>query len=108
MSLEKVSEMLKKQKRVEGMAHGQSMPRQDIVETLVQRTHLAELHNLMLQLPVGEIGSILDALPTEDAVLLWQQIPAEPSARSAVSTTPQPEPSPAAHPAWPIPSRTPM
>ena len=52
MSLEKVSEMLKKQKRVEGMVHGQSMPRQDIVETLVQRQHLAELHNLMTQLPV--------------------------------------------------------
>jgi magnesium transporter len=77
MSLEKVSEMLKKQKRVEGMIHGQSMPRQDIVETLVQRTHLAELHNLMLQLPASEIGSILDALPSADAALLWKQIPAE-------------------------------
>ena len=31
MSLEKVSEMLKKQKRVEGMFHGQSMSRHDIV-----------------------------------------------------------------------------
>jgi magnesium transporter len=77
MSLEKVSEMLKKQKRVEGMVHGQSMPRHDIVETLVQRTHLAELQNLLQQLPTSEIGSILDALPAEDAVLLWQQIPAE-------------------------------
>ena len=77
MSLEKVSEMLKKQKRVEGMVHGQSMPRQDIVETLVQRTHLAELHKLLQQLPASDIGSILDALPHEDAVLLWQQIPPE-------------------------------
>ena len=77
MSLEKVSEMLKKQKRVEGMVHGQSMPRQEIVETLVQRTHLAELHKLLQQLPASEIGSILDALPREDAALLWQQIPTE-------------------------------
>ena len=77
MSLEKVSEMLKKQKRVEGMVHGQSMPRQDIVETLDQRTHLAELHNLLQQLPTSEIGNILDALPLDDAALLWQQIPAE-------------------------------
>jgi magnesium transporter len=75
MSLEKVSEMLKKQKRVEGMIHGQSMPRHDIVETLVQRQHLAELSNLMAQLPVGEIGSILEALPLEDAKALWKQIP---------------------------------
>ncbi len=77
MSLEKVSEMLKKQKRVEGMVHGQSMARHDIVETLVQRTHLAELHNLLQQLPTSEIGNILDTLPLEDAALLWQQIPAE-------------------------------
>ncbi|MEI8028661.1 MAG: CorA family divalent cation transporter [Comamonadaceae bacterium] len=75
MSLEKVSEMLKKQKRVEGMVHGQSMPRQDIVETLVQRQHLAELNKLMTQLPVGEIGNILEALPIDDAKSLWKQIP---------------------------------
>jgi magnesium transporter len=76
MSLEKVSEMLKKQKRVEGMVHGQNMPRQDIVETLVQRQHLVELENLIAQLPAEEIGSILEALPPEDAKLMWEQIPA--------------------------------
>lgn len=79
MSFEKVSEMLKKQKRVEDVVHGQSMsmPRQDIVETLVQRQHLAELNNLLVQLPVGEIGSILETLPVEDAKRLWAQIPQE-------------------------------
>ncbi len=75
MSLEKVTEMLKKQKRIEGMVHGQSMPRQDIVETLVQRQHLVELENLIAQLPAEEIGSILEALPPEDAKLMWEQIP---------------------------------
>ena len=75
MSLEKVSEMLKKQKRIEGMVHGQNMPRQDIVETLVQRQHLVELENLIAQLPAEEIGSILEALPPDDAKLMWEQIP---------------------------------
>jgi magnesium transporter len=75
MSLEKVTEMLKKQKRVQGMVHGQSMPRQDTVETLVQRQHLVELENLIAQLPAEEIGSILEALPPEDAKLMWEQIP---------------------------------
>ena len=75
MSLEKVADMLTKQKLVEGIVHGQKMPRQDIVETLVQRQHLAELHNLLTQLPTPEIGSILEALPLEDAQLLWAQIP---------------------------------
>lgn len=75
MSLEKVTEMLKKQKRIEGMVHGQNMPRQDIVETLVQRQHLVELENLITQLPAEEIGNILEALPPEDAKLMWEQIP---------------------------------
>jgi magnesium transporter len=77
MSLDRVSEILIKQKRVEGLVHGQSMPRQDVVETLVQRQHLAELHNLMTQLSTGEIGSILEALPVDDASRLWAQIPQE-------------------------------
>ena len=75
MSLEKISEMLTKQKLVEGIVRGQNMPRQDIVETLVQRQHRAELHNLLTQLPTEEIGRILEALPIEDARLLWRQIP---------------------------------
>ncbi len=74
-SLEKVSELLKKQKRVEDMVHSQSMPRQAIVETLVQRQHLVELHKLLAQLPASEIGSILEVMPSEDARLLWAQIP---------------------------------
>ena len=75
-SLEKVSELLKKQKRVEDMVHSQNLPRQAIVETLVQRQHLAELHKLLAQLPASEIGGLLEAMPLEEAKLLWAQIPA--------------------------------
>jgi len=76
VSSEQVSEMLKKQKRVEGIVHNQSMPRQAIVETLVQRQHLAELQNLLLQLSAADIGNILDALPVGDAGAL-AGLPAE-------------------------------
>jgi len=75
LALERVSELLKKQKRVEGMVHSQNMPRQAIVETLVQRQHLAELQNLLAQWPASQIGGVLDALPVDEARLLWAQIP---------------------------------
>jgi magnesium transporter len=75
LSPEKVSELLKKQRRVEDMVHSQSMPRQAIVETLVQRQHLVELHKLLAQVPASEIGAILEVMPFEDAKLLWAQIP---------------------------------
>ena len=75
MSLEKVAEMLAKQKLVEGIVHGQNQPRQGMVENLVQKQHRAELQNLLAQLPAEEIGSILEALPLGDAQLLWKQMP---------------------------------
>ena len=61
--LDRVADILKKQRRVEGMVQGQHMPRQDIVETLVHRQHLAELHQLMAPLSTPLLGAILVALP---------------------------------------------
>jgi magnesium transporter len=75
MSMDKVSEMLKKQRRVEGMVHGQVMPKHDVIETLVQRQHSAELQNFIAVTPSAGIGEILEGLPVEDAVLFWQQVP---------------------------------
>lgn len=74
-SLEKLSELLKKQRRVEGMVHNQDMPRQAIVETLVHRQHQAEIQNLLSPLRASEIGAILEDLPLDEAKLLWEQIP---------------------------------
>ena len=73
---DKVSELLKKQKRIESLVHNQSMPRQAMVETLVQRQHLAELQQLLAQWPASEIGNILESSPVADAMVLWAQIPA--------------------------------
>jgi magnesium transporter len=72
---DQVSDMLKKQRRVADMVHNQSMVRHDVVETLVQRQHFAELQNLMGQLSATELGNVLDGLSIDDATLLWQQIP---------------------------------
>jgi magnesium transporter len=75
MSLERITELLKKQKLVEGMVHGQTMPRHQLVETIVHRKHVAEIQNLLARLPTGEIGSILESLSVEDAQFLWKQLP---------------------------------
>ncbi|MDD4881317.1 MAG: magnesium transporter CorA, partial [Gallionellaceae bacterium] len=77
MSLEKVIELLNKHKLVEGMVHGQDMPRRDLVETVLHRQHLAELENLLTRLTPVEIGTILTALSVEDARQIWKLIPDE-------------------------------
>ena len=75
MSLETVKELLRKHRLVEGMVHSQPQPRKEVVETLVHRQHLAALEDLMGRLSANEIGNILEALPDEDALLLWTIIP---------------------------------
>jgi magnesium transporter len=76
MSLQAVTELLAKHKIVEEMVHAQPSRRQELVETVVHKQHLAELQSLLGRLPAAELGRILELLPLEDAILLWPQIEA--------------------------------
>ncbi|MBK7000563.1 MAG: magnesium transporter CorA [Rhodoferax sp.] len=75
--LERVAEILARQRLVENIAHEQDAPKQEVVSTLLHRQHLAELHNHLGQLSVEDISHVLEALPLEDAVMLWGQVPQE-------------------------------
>ena len=77
MSLEKVTELLKKQRLVEGMVHNQNLPRQALVETVLHRQHMAELKQLLTRLPAVEIGAALESLALDEARQLWQQVAVE-------------------------------
>jgi Mg/Co/Ni transporter MgtE len=59
------------------IVHVQHMPRQEMVETLVQRQHLADLKNLLQNLPAEEIAVTLEALEKDSAIFVWSQIPQE-------------------------------
>ena len=75
MYLEPVRELLKKQKLVEGLVKNQNTPYQMLVETMVERQHLVELEAFMAKLAVADIVEILQALPPEDAAMLWPRVP---------------------------------
>lgn len=75
MSLERIRELLQKQKLVEEMVHNQHMPRQDILETMVHKQHLVEIELLIAKLLAPEIAEILESLPVADAKILWSKIP---------------------------------
>ncbi|MEY4435444.1 MAG: hypothetical protein RLY41_116 [Pseudomonadota bacterium] len=77
MSLQKLIEMLNKQKLVDGMVHSQHMHKQDIVESLLKKQHDAELKNFIAKQSAPELGGYLDALPSDDAQKLWHMIPTE-------------------------------
>ncbi len=77
MSSQAITDLLNKQKIVENMLHKQPMPRHNLVETVLQKQHSAELEQLLARLPASEIGMVLEDLPLEDARLLWRHV-AEP------------------------------
>jgi Mg/Co/Ni transporter MgtE len=77
MQLQKVKEILSRQKMIEDMVHIQRMLGHEMVETLVQRQHPAELKNLLQNLPAEEIAVTLEALDNDSAVIVWSQIPQE-------------------------------
>lgn len=73
--LKRISEMLMRHKLVAGIQQGQDSPRGEVVKTLLHRQQLADLHNATAQLSVQDLSLVLEALPIEDAVLLWEQVP---------------------------------
>jgi hypothetical protein len=65
--------MLGKQKLVDGMVHSQKMHKHEVVQSLLQKQHDAELHNFIAKQSATELGSYLDSLPLEDDQKLWSK-----------------------------------
>ncbi|MCX8085463.1 MAG: magnesium and cobalt transport protein CorA [Rhodocyclaceae bacterium] len=72
--LSEVQLLLARQRRVEAVVQKQEMPRHEVIEHLVHRQHLVELHNLLRRLSAGEIARVLEALPEEDRETAWQEV----------------------------------
>jgi magnesium transporter len=74
MSLKTVQMLLDRQRLVEDMVHRQDTPRQELVESTVQKQHLAELRALLAQQDITAVAQILDALAPDDQALVWGQL----------------------------------
>lgn len=77
MSHLSVIELLGKHKIVEDMLRAQQSRKPELVETVVQNQHVAELKTLLARLSPGEIGRALEAVSAEDAKLLWRHVALE-------------------------------
>ncbi|MBK8741664.1 MAG: magnesium transporter CorA [Betaproteobacteria bacterium] len=72
-----VQELLARQRRVESLVHRQDMPRHKLVEGLVHKQHLAELKSLLDRMPPDRVARILEALPQDDSILVWEMVAAD-------------------------------
>ena len=76
-NLDKVVTLLRKHHLVKNLVHKQDMPRHDLVESLVQKQHLAELHALLDDMHPADVARVLEALPLDDRMLVWDLVKAE-------------------------------
>lgn len=78
--LKQVESLLHKHALLEEVVHKQEMPREDrheLVDTLLHKQHLAELHRKLDSLHSADIAYILEALPIEQRLLVWDLVKSE-------------------------------
>jgi len=77
-SLERVAELLRKHELAAAAApQQQDDARRGLVETLVHTLHLAELQKLLDGLHPADVAYILEALPVEQRLIVWDLVKAE-------------------------------
>ena len=76
-SLDQVRALLQKHRIVESMVHRQDMPRHELVESLVHKQNLAELQNKLDKLHPADVAYILEALPLDERLVVWDLVKAE-------------------------------
>ena len=76
-SLDQVLGLLQKHRIVENMVHNQDMPKHELVESLVHKQNLAELQNKLDRLHPADVAHILEALPLDERLVVWELVKAD-------------------------------
>lgn len=76
-NLNRVVDLLRKHDLVTRLVHKQDTPRRDLVENLVHKQNLAELHTLLDEMHSADVARVLEALPLNDRLLVWDLVKAE-------------------------------
>lgn len=75
--LREVQALLARHRIVEDLVRRQEMPRHQLVETLVHKQHVAELQRRLDEMHSADIAYILEALPLEERLFLWDLVKTE-------------------------------
>ncbi|SEP02103.1 magnesium transporter [Nitrosovibrio sp. Nv6] len=75
--LQRVIHLLYQHKLVEGLVQTQTVPHQEFEEALMHRQSLTELRTLLDKLHPADVAHILEAMPLEDRLLIWDLVKAE-------------------------------
>ena len=73
-TLGQVISLLQKHQLVENLVQKQEVPKHGLVESLVRRQNQIELQNLLNSLHPADVAYILEALPLDDRLYLWDLV----------------------------------
>jgi magnesium transporter len=78
-NLRTVEHLLARQKLVESLVRrqGRDSPRQQVVEGMVHKQHLAELQYKLADMPPDGVARILEALPPDESLVVWELVAKE-------------------------------
>ena len=76
-NLQQVIALLEKHRLVENLVHHQEMPNHELVESLVHKQNLQELQRKLDVLHPADVAYILEALPLEQRLDVWELVKAE-------------------------------
>jgi len=76
-SLKQVVELLRKHRLVKSLVERQDMPRHDLVESLVDKQNVTELQKKLDQLHPADVAYVLEALPLEERLAVWDLVKAD-------------------------------
>ncbi|MEE9548461.1 MAG: magnesium transporter, partial [Nitrosomonadaceae bacterium] len=76
-NLQRVIYLLSKYKLVEGFVQMQEFPHQELDKSLAHKQDLLELQGLLDKFHPADIAYILEALPLEDRLMIWDLVKAE-------------------------------
>ncbi len=78
--LQQVQHLLEKQALVETVVHQQEIPRDDrheLIDKMLHKRHLAELREKLSDLHPADVAYILEALPIDQRLIVWDLVKAE-------------------------------
>ncbi|MEH6460141.1 magnesium transporter [Chitinimonas sp. JJ19] len=73
-TLQQVLRILSRHKLVENLIHKQEMPKHELVETIVHKQNLTELEKRLEQLYPADIAFILESLPLDERLTVWELV----------------------------------
>ena len=76
-SLQVVQDLLRKHELVESLVRNQYGPKHELVESLVHKQNLAELRAKLDELHPADVAYILESLPLDQRLLVWDLVKAE-------------------------------